>query len=95
MNASYAAERQRRRNVTGPLDYDDSDVSVLAAARLLRRTDLSPAASRALGFLVHWGYGSLVGRGRAAPPPLPAGGGHHRVLGRPDGHGVRAVPRAG
>ena len=26
MNASYAAERQLRRNVTGPLDYDDSNV---------------------------------------------------------------------
>lgn len=61
MNLGYAAERQLRRNVEGPLDYDDSNVPVLVAARLLRRSELSPAASRALGFAVHWGYGSLVG----------------------------------
>jgi hypothetical protein len=67
MNASYAAERQVRRNVDGPLDYDDSNVPALVAAKLLRpllhTADLSDDASRWLGFAVHWGYGSLFGLG--------------------------------
>jgi uncharacterized membrane protein YagU involved in acid resistance len=65
MNASYWAERRIRRNVEGPLDYDDSNVPAQVAARLLRpvvrNTELSDQASRWLGFAVHWGYGSLFG----------------------------------
>jgi hypothetical protein len=61
MTLSYALERRVRRQADGPLDYDDSNVPALAAARLLRRTDPSPAVSRALGLVVHWAYGSLVG----------------------------------
>jgi uncharacterized membrane protein YagU involved in acid resistance len=67
MNASYWAERRIRRNVEGPLDYDDSNVPALVAAKLLRpvvrNTELSDDASRWLGFAVHWGYGSLFGLG--------------------------------
>jgi uncharacterized membrane protein YagU involved in acid resistance len=67
MNASYWAERRVRRNVEGPLDYDDSNVPALVAAKLLRpvvrNTELSDDASRWLGFAVHWGYGSLFGLG--------------------------------
>ena len=63
MNASYWAERRIRRNVEGPLDYDDSNVPALVAAKILRQSDLSDDASRWLGFAVHWGYGSLFGLG--------------------------------
>ena len=63
MNASYWAERRIRRNVEGPLDYDDSNVPALVAAKLLRRSDLSDEASFRLGLAVHWGYGSLFGVG--------------------------------
>jgi hypothetical protein len=61
MNASYWAERRIRRNVEGPLDYDDSNVPVLVAAKILRQSDLSDQASFRLGLAVHWGYGSLFG----------------------------------
>ena len=67
MTLSYAAERKLRRNAGGPLDYDDSNVPALAAARVLRWSDPGPTASRRLGYLVHWGYGSAVG---AAAVPL-------------------------
>ena len=63
MNASYWAERRIRRNVEGPLDYDDSNVPVLVAAKILRQSDLSDEASFRLGLAVHWGYGSLFGVG--------------------------------
>src|SRR6201996_4706837 len=63
MNASYWAERRIRRNVEGPLDYDDSNVPALVAAKILRQSDLSDAASFRLGLAVHWGYGSLFGLG--------------------------------
>ncbi len=67
MNASYWAERRIRRNVDGPLDYDDSNVPALVAAKILRQSDLSDQASFRLGLAVHWGYGSLFG---AALVPL-------------------------
>jgi len=63
MNAGYWAERRIRRNVDGPLDYDDSNVPVLVAAKILRQSDLSDEASFRLGLAVHWGYGSLFGVG--------------------------------
>lgn len=63
MTAGYAVERALRRNVSGPLDYDDSMVPARAAANVLGWADPGPKASRALGFAVHWGYGSLVGVG--------------------------------
>jgi hypothetical protein len=63
MNASYWAERRIRRNVEGPLDYDDSNVPALVAAKILRRSDLSDNAAFRLGLAVHWGYGSLFGLG--------------------------------
>jgi hypothetical protein len=61
MNFGYWAERRIRRNVKGPLDYDDSNVPALVAAKILRQSDLSDDASFRLGLLVHWGYGSLFG----------------------------------
>jgi hypothetical protein len=63
MNLGYWIERRVRRNVDGPLDYDDSNVPALVAAKILRRSDLSDQASFRLGLLVHWGYGSLFGLG--------------------------------
>ena len=63
MNFGYWAERRIRRNVKGPLDYDDSNVPALVAAKILRQSDLSDEASFRLGLLVHWGYGSLFGLG--------------------------------
>jgi hypothetical protein len=72
MTAGYATEHRLRRSVSGPLDYDDSDAPAVAAGRVLRWLHVldEPPGSRAgkvLGFLVHWGYGSLVG---AAAIPL-------------------------
>jgi len=99
MNLGYAAERQLRRNVKGPLDYDDTNIPVLAAARLLRRSELSPAASRALGFTVHWGYGSLAGL--AAVPlarryrPVTATAGYLAGIAEAAGAGVTPAPEAG
>jgi hypothetical protein len=61
MNLGYWAERRVRRNVDGPLDYDDSNVPALVAAKVLRQSDLSDDASFRLGLAVHWGYGSLFG----------------------------------
>jgi hypothetical protein len=61
MNLGYWLERRVRRNVDGPLDYDDSNVPALVAAKILRRSDLSDKASFRLGLAVHWGYGSLFG----------------------------------
>ena len=72
MNASYWAERRIRRNAEGPLDYDDSNVPALVAAKILRQSDLSDGASFRLGLLVHWGYGSLFGLGAV---PLVRGSG--------------------
>jgi hypothetical protein len=63
MTTGYAVERALRRNVRGPLDYDDSMVPARAAANVLGWADPGPKASRLLGFAVHWGYGSLVGVG--------------------------------
>jgi hypothetical protein len=63
MNASYWAERRIRRNVEGPLDFDDSNVPALVAAKLLGQPDPSDNTSRWLGLAVHWGYGSLFGLG--------------------------------
>src|SRR6201992_3343046 len=61
MNFGYWAERRIRRNVEGPLDYDDSNVPALVAAKILRQSELSDQASFRLGLAVHWGYGSLFG----------------------------------
>src|ERR1700759_3082378 len=61
MNVGYWTERRIRRNVEGPLDYDDTNVPALVAAKILRRSDLSDEASFRLGLAVHWGYGSLFG----------------------------------
>jgi hypothetical protein len=61
MNFGYWAEGRIRRNVDGPLDYDDSNVPALVAAKILRQSDLSDEASFRLGLAVHWGYGSLFG----------------------------------
>ena len=61
MTAGYALERTVRRSVEGPLDYDDSNVPAFAAARVIDWVAPSVRPSRALGLLVHWGYGSLVG----------------------------------
>jgi hypothetical protein len=61
MNVGYWAERHIRRNVDGPLDYDDSNVPALVAAKILRQSNLSDEASFRLGLAVHWGYGSLFG----------------------------------
>lgn len=48
-NLGYRAERRIRRNVDGPLDYDDSNAPALVAARTLRQSDLSDEASFRLG----------------------------------------------
>ncbi|WP_018331016.1 hypothetical protein [Actinomycetospora chiangmaiensis] len=62
----YARRRGKAPSeITEILDYDDSDHVVVAASTLLRavsgRAPQSPAARRALFWLVHWGYGSAVG----------------------------------
>jgi hypothetical protein len=63
MNLGYWAERRIRRNADGPLDYDDTNVPALIAAKILRQSDLSDDASFRLGLVVHWGYGSVFGLG--------------------------------
>ena len=83
MNFGYWAERRIRRNVEGPLDYDDSNVPALVAAKILRQSELSDQASFRLGLAVHWGYGSLFG---LAAVPLnrrfgPVGAWAHRQAG--------------
>jgi hypothetical protein len=66
MTATYALEHRIRRSVQGPLDYDDGTVPVTAAMRVLGIRELDEGKRRALGLLVHWGYGSLVGAARLA-----------------------------
>ena len=66
MTASYGLERRLRSSGGGPLDYDDSTVPSHAAMVVLRIHTLSERRQRQLGFLVHWGYGSLMGAPRVA-----------------------------
>jgi hypothetical protein len=66
MTVGYAVEHRIRRSVDGPLDYDDSDAPAVAAARVLcalhvLRGQPGEETSKALGLLVHWGYGSAMG----------------------------------
>lgn len=61
MTASYGAERRLRRTGGGPLDYDDSTVPSHAAMVVLGIRRLDERDRRRLAFLVHWGYGSLMG----------------------------------
>jgi hypothetical protein len=63
MTASYGLERRLRDGTGqgGPLDYDDSTVPTHAAMVVLRIQHLDEANQKRLGFLVHWGYGSLMG----------------------------------
>jgi hypothetical protein len=61
MTASYGVERRLRRSHGGPLDYDDSVVPSHAAMVVLRIHTLDEPYQHALGFAVHWGYGSLMG----------------------------------
>ena len=61
MTASYGLERRLRRSGGGPLDYDDSTVPSHAAMVVLGIHKLDERDQRRLGFLVHWGYGSLMG----------------------------------
>ncbi|GLZ44528.1 hypothetical protein Acsp06_07130 [Actinomycetospora sp. NBRC 106375] len=77
---SLAAHLRRRRyarrhgiattDVTAILDYDDSEHVVIAASTLLRHVvGWAPRSERgrtALFWLVHWGYGSVVGAGHVA-----------------------------
>jgi hypothetical protein len=56
-------------DITEILDYDQSDHVVVAASTVLHRligwAPRSPGARRALFWLVHWGYGSVVGAAHA------------------------------
>ena len=61
MTASYGVERRLRHSHGGPLDYDDSTVPSHAAMVVLGIRHLDEHHQRQLGFLVHWGYGSLMG----------------------------------
>ena len=66
----YARRRgMAPEDVTEILDYDDSDHVVVAASTILRRVSggapQSTGARRALFWLVHWGYGSVVGAAHA------------------------------
>lgn len=73
MTAGYGVERRLRHSHGGPLDYDDSTVPSHAAMVVLRVHTLDDHRQRQLGFLVHWGYGSVMGiprvlLGRRLPP---------------------------
>jgi hypothetical protein len=66
----YREVYARRRGVapediTEIVDYDESDHVVVAASTVLQRTTgwapRSPRGRHALFWLVHWGYGSVVG----------------------------------
>jgi hypothetical protein len=67
---AYREVHARRRgisveDITEVLDYDQSDHVVVAASTVLQRltgwAPRSPEARRALFWVVHWGYGSVVG----------------------------------
>ena len=57
------------QDVTEILDYDQSDHVVVAASTVLQRVigwaPRSPDARRVLFWMVHWGYGSVVGAAHA------------------------------
>lgn len=78
MTASYGVERRLRHSGGGPLDYDDSTVPSHAAMVVLGLHHLDQRQQRRLGFLVHWGYGSLMGWVRdllgSRMAPVPATG---------------------
>ena len=74
--ARLRRRRYARRHGIAPadideiLDYDDSEHVVIAASTLLRHVigwaPRSPRGCQALFWLVHWGYGSVVGAGHVA-----------------------------
>lgn len=65
MTLSYAAEREVRKVVDRPLDYDDGPAPAEAVRRLFGLPPLSEEQSTRLKSLVLWGYGSAVGIGHA------------------------------
>lgn len=65
MTLSYAAEREVRKVVDRPLDYDDGPAPAEAVRRLFGLPPLTEEQSSRLKSLVLWGYGSAVGVGHA------------------------------
>lgn len=60
MSASIAIQTRVRDGDDGLIDYDASDRVVVAASKVVRWDPSTENGRRALFYLVHWGYGSLV-----------------------------------
>lgn len=76
MTATLWAEKQIRRNLSRPVDYDTSRHVVTAASTVLHWEPSTQGQRRALFLLVHWGYGSATG---VAYPLLHRATGSRRV----------------
>jgi hypothetical protein len=61
MTLAYAAERRLRRNVHGPLDYDDSLVPGRIVAAIMHLPHVTDREDRDLGLALRWSYGSAFG----------------------------------
>ena len=61
MTLAYAAERRLRKNVHGPLDYDDSLVPGKIVASVMHLPHVTDREDHELGLALRWGYGSAFG----------------------------------
>ena len=61
MTAAYKLEHRLRRDVHGPLDYDDSLVPGEIVANILRLSSVTGREDRDLGLALRWSYGSAFG----------------------------------
>ena len=61
MTLAYSTERRLRKNVGGPLDYDDSLVPGQIVASVLHLPSVTDHEERELGTALRWGYGSAFG----------------------------------
>ncbi|MEO9138316.1 MAG: hypothetical protein ABI345_04555 [Jatrophihabitans sp.] len=57
---SIAIQTRIRKGDDGLIDYDASDNVVVAASKVIRWDPTTANGRRALFYLVHWGYGSVV-----------------------------------
>jgi uncharacterized membrane protein YagU involved in acid resistance len=61
MTLAYASERRLRRNVRGPLDYDDSLVPGQIVAAIMHLPHVTDREENELGLMLRWSYGSVFG----------------------------------
>jgi uncharacterized membrane protein YagU involved in acid resistance len=61
MSLAYAAERRLRRQLQGPLDYDDSLVPGQIVATVMHLGKVTDREDHELGLILRWSYGSMFG----------------------------------